>query len=137
MQNAIKINDNVSIIVIFTTVPVDRLTPNGFESTTAVVCNIEKADGLILLGSGMSLLAGEDEPDDVVGYKHALERALKAAFPYDKDARRYVHELFQWAVLKVEDEAEQAIIDREVYDRFASFFDNNFLTVDVLTQGIS
>lgn len=137
MQNAIKINDNVSIIVTFSTVPVDRLTPRGLEGTTATVCSIDTADGLRTLGSGMSLLASEDEPDDVIGYKRALERALKDAFPYDKDARRYVHELFQWAVMKAEDEAEQAIIDREVYKRFASFFDNNFLTVDELTQGIS
>ncbi len=117
MQNAIKVNDNVSVIVTFATIPVDRLTPNGLEGTTAVVCNIDTAEGLNLLGSGVSLLASEDEPDDVIGYKRALERALKAAFPYDKEARRYIHELFQWSVMK----AEQEETNEAAYARLMDF----------------
>lgn len=87
--HAIRISDDLSVIVTFATHDVERLTEDGFVTTEEVTVSINDARGLALIAGGSSLRAPEDEPDKQKGYRVALQRALESA---PREVRTILHE---------------------------------------------
>lgn len=121
MTKAIRISDDLSVIVVFRVVEdAVRLTPQGFEHVDETHCFIYQANGVKFIGGGSSIRDKEDEIDDAVGFKLALTRALQTAFRGDegKDARAVVHAYFQAAAREELEGQKQLEFIQEKLNRF-------------------
>jgi hypothetical protein len=105
MQHAIKIDDGLSVIVAFASIPVKRLTPQGLFETEATQAMIFAAAGLKPLGAGMALRSNEDAPSEFTGMQKALESALHSTFPFDRDARSKVFTHFNEVMQDLKNDA--------------------------------
>jgi hypothetical protein len=76
LQRAIRVSSSRSVIPVFQVRQVKQLTPQGLHDVEQVVCFLYEADGLGFVGSGISIRQPEDTPDDRVGARRALGRAL-------------------------------------------------------------
>lgn len=104
----IKVSDKLNVIVTFTKQAVSRMAPDGFSDSDLVQCIIFNAEGLAPLGGGLSLRSEDDTPDYSIGRKAAFERAVKDAFPLDKEIRAILHREFRDAVV-IQDQVDATV----------------------------
>jgi hypothetical protein len=79
-QNAIRINDNLSVVVLLDqNAQVGQLTSRGFHGVKVTKATILNADGLDYISEGVSILQPDDAEDAQVGIKLALTRAVEGA----------------------------------------------------------
>jgi len=123
MEHAIRIDDHLSVIVVFAELPVLRLTPRGLFRTHSMQALVLNARGLAPLGAGMSIRSNDDDYDMREGMKHALSTALHEAFPGDKEARTIVFEHYLGTIRKLGEEpifnlkTGQLLSEQEAFER--------------------
>lgn len=100
-QVAIEVTNGLSVLVTFVKNNVTRMTRQGMQNTSDISCFIYGSGTMEFMGAGVALRAPEDKENDDTGLELAFARAVKNAFPYDKEARTILHQVFRGAKGKV------------------------------------
>jgi hypothetical protein len=79
LQRAIRVSDTLSVIPVFSAESATQLTPRGLQPVTQTICRLYDANGLEVIGIGVSLGQPEDQRDDRIGLRKSLQRALDDA----------------------------------------------------------